>query len=121
MKQNITPEQLNELSDKMKERLAQYCGRHQEWLLAQELDDSTQWTKNVFLPLLSIGQMIEFLDEHGMYDIHNVSRDVRGRVWKIQMKSDQFYGDSNFEGYFELCDALWQAVKEILNEEVFGV
>lgn len=54
--------------------------------------------------LLTIGQMIEFLDEyydHKDWDITNC-----GGKWDIN--------DGLYRG--ELCDALWEAVKEVLEK-----
>lgn len=66
--------------------------------------------KNVY-PLLSIGQMIEFLDEHteGNYQIQrNGERDG----WRLNSDDISF----NEKGSKELCDSLWEAVKEVLEQ-----
>lgn len=58
-------------------------------------------------PGLSVGQMIEFLG------INIDEIDNEGTNWKII--TDRHYNPT-FYKKIELCDALWEAVKEILNE-----
>lgn len=87
MKQHITIEQLNELSDKGKERLRKWVkdnGYYNESAdkLSKKMGFRSDGT------LLSIGQMIELLAT----------------------------GAYIFE-YEALCDSLWQACKEILEAE----
>lgn len=152
VKQHITKEQLNELSEKAKKRL-------KKWWKINELDllyfFDTQISKRIstedcsveceapsvggvednfygkVFPLLSIGQMIEFLDkrkkqkkEHLWFDDttrldYNDSetyKEVRywhvGRTW-FAKKEKKMMLQAWGSGY-ELCDALWEAVKEIL-------
>lgn len=103
MKQHISKEQIKELSDKGKERL-------REWVIKSNLsrDDSKfiyyKFSNDTYgyLPLLSIGQMIEFLGE----DIHFIRREETG--WRLDTKYCEY------EDYEELCDALWEAVKQVL-------
>jgi hypothetical protein len=104
MKQHITVEQLKELSDKGFDNLnkwvfrnltkdankvpIKYLGKVEDYHLTTTEDEY----------LLSIGQMIEFLDQEVL---------------------DEMFGDRN--GFAtekdELCDALWYAVKEVLEKE----
>ncbi len=110
MKQHITTKQLNELSEKGKER---FYSHFMKKIFNLELSDirvkekgkkrrmPTDWSdanvqEDTFL--LSIGQMIEFLGE----DINN--------IW--------YLGGWSVGGSFqsELCDALWEAVEEILEK-----
>ena len=74
------------------------------------------------LPLLSIGQMIEFLDEHGEFIGGHVSG-TESQIWKDDRGWALAYlGSGSLMGYQrnsgdqhrELCDALWEAVKEVL-------
>ena len=125
MKQNITPEQLNELSDKGKEKLRKwwiprrgdivYGNSPVEEnrlisLVAENVDEkgisdneSYVWIpKEKGLPLLSIGQMIEFLDE----DADSLMN--MGDHWIVYDRKN----DSLFK--VELADALWEACKEVL-------
>lgn len=102
MKQHITTEQLNELSEKGK-------GKLREW-----------WKPKVGdLPLLSIGQMIEFLDEQ--IDKHNQKVDENDEGEYIEYSIERLLDRCwRLNGYFKtieysnLTDALFSAVKEIL-------
>jgi hypothetical protein len=110
MKQRITCEQLKELTEEQKQRL-------REWWKPQEHDIYVVWgdyvtavgkgcesdiNKENCTPLLSIGQMIEIVANH--------FKEVKMPVVQIgdEVKTD-FYG-----AMMPLCDALWQAVKEVL-------
>ena len=133
MKQNITTDQLNELTEKGKEKLRKwwipYYGN-------EVLCENSTWTcllgtnsykhyfpailleyakcnsdqchhqeirknKKDHLPLLSIGQMIEFLDQNILDDIlaPNMVGECEGFIEKEQ-----------------LCDSLWESVKEVLEK-----
>ena len=107
MKQEIDEIQLLTLSDKGLDNLHKWCNEKDYYI-----------NRNNFkIPLLSVGQMIEFLDEHNLIDIHRVGNSIgSGYQWKVQMEPDQFYGDVSFKGYDELCAALFEAVKTILEQ-----
>ena len=144
MKQHITTKQLNELSEKGKKRLRKWwkpwagdnftITTHSIWVskicLFEEdgyifhwLEYSEKSLGNMrfikekvenTLPLLSIGQLIEFLDEHSGEDIANYSEkavDVHtvGEPWHHWFTIHWDQGQ-------ELCDALWEAVKETLEK-----
>ncbi len=96
MKQHITASQLDELSKKGIKNLKKY-------LLPKNIPGF--WDVN-FVPTLSIGQMIEFLDEE------NVAIDIT-TGWTIIASELQ---DLHTYKNEELCDALWEAVKEILEK-----
>lgn len=109
MKQHITEQQLDELSEKGKRELAKwfvkwmeskdtYCPNHEYKLNDKE-----------FLPLLSIGQMIEFLDEkNSLFEFH---------YFDLFIVED--YGTDGKEWLKpkDWCDSLWEAVKKELNEK----
>lgn len=122
MKQYIAVEQLNGLSDSGKEKLREWWKFNQsmaDWYFDGEfvravLDDVGKVRAVVEgYPLLSIGQMIEFLvgvygkrvDLDQYKDWNNPDAD-----WRVEAKH-MTYMDK------ELCDALWQATKEILEEK----
>lgn len=128
MKQHITPEQLNELSEKGKERLKEWWIKdersdmfeativvaHPEYntpISLSDMADRVGWyTDKGCYPLLSSGQMIEFLDEHSK----------SGHDYWIDKINDwnydaEIYWIENAPKRLELCDALWEAVKEVLN------
>ena len=63
------------------------------------------------MPLLSIGQMIEFLDDTFL-DINLDTWEDRGDLWQVTSLEKKF--KEKLEP--ELCDALFAAVKEKLEE-----
>jgi len=114
MKQHITSKQLNELSDKGKERLREWCedkkyGKEKIEELKWQGGDIRHWK----IPLLSIGQMIEFLDEKGEYLLLDLNKD---HLWCNATNHTTIHsGIGNINIFdIELCDALWEAVKEVL-------
>ncbi len=133
MKQNITIEQLNELSDKGKERLRDWWKPTGLELIIYQFSKGWEETENYpdgeygclvepdhpenkgnALPRLSIGQMIEFLDE---YDPSSIG--AEGGYWwdyVLTISDNQIVPSGGYNENF-LCDALWQAVKEILEKE----
>lgn len=128
MKQNLTIEQLNELSEKGREKLRKWWkpDNGDVWktdggdfiffdekapecelqVMGIELS-FTEGCLNASLPLLSIGQMVEFLEENSEHEFSIFRRIVD---WKI-IYEGQHYGKI-LGG--ELCDALWEGVKEVL-------
>lgn len=124
MKQHITVEQLNELSEKGKEKLRKW------WkpIVGDWFDDDGYMriipddeTKGAFVlnsfhtPLLSIGQMIEFLDEH--YKWKKYFSMTHHGLWSIIDGSyTQPLEGRCAWGKGELCDALWIGVKEVLEK-----
>ncbi len=99
MKQNITAEQLNELDDTAYWKLFKwYMARYYLEALPRT-NTRKSYTERSAMPLLSIGQMIEFLDE----DEFGV-RHAGDGWWCNGYKKN------------ELCDALWEACVEILNK-----
>ncbi len=100
MKQNITGIQLKELSDEQADNLRLWSREgfreghefepRNRYLYKMENKDSL-----FGLPLLSIGQLIEFLDDYS-----------KERYWMAD-----YVGDN-----LTLCDTLWDGVKEVLND-----
>lgn len=104
MKQNITVEQLQELSPKAKDRL-------EAWM-----SEKGYWTTTMFHLGPFIGQMIEFLDEKAQW-FNGIGR-LQPYSWSTGMLTDP---TEDSEPQFverhcdrELVDVLWQAVKERL-------
>lgn len=104
MKQHITIDQFNELNYKQQEKLLEIFGAGYEYI--------------------NIGKMIEFLDEHYPISIIGHQSQWHGGKWyfnggKIPQtlteeslkQSTKTYENNN------LFDALFEAVKEILNKE----
>lgn len=121
MKQNITIEQLNELSDKGKEKLREWwkpkegdltdCGTYYydgEYVFFENKMDGNQKC----YPLLSIGQMIEFLDDNKMImdiDPHYQIGYLHGEKFIVGGKTICWWDK-------ELCDVLWLAIKKVLEK-----
>ena len=101
MKQHITTKQLNELSKEGKEALM-------DWWFAKTDQNTNQKPRQRptplhHLPHLSIGQMIEFLDERNpllWYIDEGIQKDKFGRFMIGDCSTDKD----------NLCDALWEAV-----------
>lgn len=64
-----------------------------------------KWMKSKYYGFLSIGELIEFLDEH----VDSWIGITKGRL-------DDYWVVNNRNKKKELCDALWDAVKEILEK-----
>ncbi len=97
-KQHITKEQFMELSDEQKGKLWDFANP-KKYLVAS--DD-----RQTIYPLLSIGQMIEFLG------INIIYLENEANWWGIKTTEDL----QDIEPVPELCDALWEAVKEVLEK-----
>jgi hypothetical protein len=146
MKLHIDVEQLNELSDKAKEKLREWW-KPEEGDLVIFLQDNNHFDKETFVvgtgtfltdkgwgvnyedqaglmpkenvyPLLSIGQMIELIDENdvGEWGIHNQA----GDGWTISsnnLYAPQYYIPQHGTDSDSVCDCLWEAVKYILEND----
>ncbi len=114
MKQHITARQFHELSHNNQDKIKSWVAG----LYQQEAEEQNPMCFVSISPLvqsdwlLNIGQMIEFLDEH--------SKDFGLRLHKHNGKLltdiDPMIKDE-IEDEPELCDALWEAVKEILEKK----
>lgn len=106
MKQNITVEQLNELSKKQADKLLEWVNQKKYYREdSREYGGSNyDWT----LPALNIGQMIEFLNENFKEEIS--MGQPNKQEWCFLSKKGKHSNNK------ELCDALWQVVKEVLNK-----
>lgn len=119
MKQNITIDDLNELSNKGRKRLEKW------WMKKEKENNRFPWdgkikytgdnkkNRTIYIrPLLMIGEMIEFLDENSYesissYDFNRQDfEDVMSDVCKALKKN------SSDDVVFEL----WQACKEVLEQ-----
>lgn len=133
MKQHITIEQINELSKNGKERLRKWWKPKNGDIYSNEgeqeifhfpcageycaMEGKTKMTypsglQVKFYPLLSIGQMIEFLDEHASQFVLDYGTSEFGewqKHWRLIFDENQYECD-------ELCDALWEACKEVLEK-----
>lgn len=103
MKQHITKEQFDELSEKGKKEFKEWLDKKDYYVL-----------KILGIPKyeINIGIMIEFLDEH-----------LQGLCLDLDINKGKVGGNCYINGNTisslnppEFCDALWEAVKEILNK-----
>jgi hypothetical protein len=121
MKEHITAKQLDELSKKGKKRLMEYAENialHAVYIVEFPSE---------YLPILSIGRMIEFLQKY-LNEDDAILPDFTNNCWKVSIceKNIDWWENEehtekekekvNWKEYEhkELCDALWQATKEIL-------
>lgn len=106
MKQNITKTQFNELTEKAKIKL-------RKWWWKDSINESYFGDPDEGLYQLSIGQMIEFLGNRNwpFLEIHQGKKLHEGLEvdnWSVEtVNPDEEYQSE------ELCDALWEAVKEV--------
>ena len=133
MKLHISQKQLNELSEEGKERYSDFCSKSLKIVVGKSDDyrknsdgdlilKGTTWK----LPLLSIGQMIEFLtkNEEGerrfLYTEKNPRRAVNENYEDISSDSRWWWtcwwGTYGTFSYKELADALWEPVKVVLEK-----
>lgn len=118
IKQRITESNFNELTNPQKERWLKWCWAH-NYTMRYEYGDSisdVEFGPKDILGFPSIGEMIEFLDEKAAW-FSGVAR-LQPYSWSIGMLTDsaEDHGPEFVERYCnrELCDALWEGVKEIL-------
>lgn len=100
MKQHITVEQLNELSGKTQKTWWGFIIGDQNYHNGSEMTIAKKST---------IGMMIEFLEERG-YGIM-IDKMRKNKKWIVDIDKPMKY----IEGK-ELCDALWEAIKEVLEK-----
>lgn len=112
MKQHISFKQFNELSQKAKNKLTTWLDKK----MYEELegtafvvvkDDHPEYR---VMQRVTIGRMIEFLDEHGGFMSKHIWRGQEGWVFDS-------YDDWSLDRTKELCDALFEPVKQILEKE----
>lgn len=114
MKQHITLEQFDKLSTKQKNNLLKWA-LEKEYVvrLPNGIDDLLG--RPYYVPLLSIGQMIEFLDEHDKFPTL-FKYCVGEKEWTLGHDEDHGVTFVDEHKNTELCNALWEAVKEVLNK-----
>lgn len=129
MKQHINLDDLNQLSDKGKERLSTwyYSTFKPSPDFAEALKRYELQFGHKSLPKeVSIDQLIQFLDEHDFFVGGHVSG-TEGQIWHddrgwalCYLGSDSLLGQRRemlTEQHKELIDSLWMAVKDILEKE----
>jgi hypothetical protein len=129
LKQRITVEQLQELTEEQQQRLREWWKRefgdvfyitdykNNKEAQLQVLDRSWQLIvkeyRKEFLPLLSIGQMIALIEsKDDCINITKLLTDIDHKSlwgWEVVLRHLRNRNDD-----IELCEVLWQTVKEIL-------
>lgn len=109
MKQHITVEQLDELTGIEKRKLL-------KWQQSKEYDHFHDIDGSSELSEMSIGEMIEFLDEHKEGEINLESGPYNHGVDTYKIGNYEFKNNCLIGWDGELCDALWEAVKEVLEK-----
>lgn len=119
MKQNISIKQLNELTLEQKEILRKWWKPKKNDLVCDgqynlNKDNNDYWEdKDDVLPLLSIGQMIEFLDDNKID--WSIIDGWFGIGYWVDWDGADFW-EKKYDNK-ELCDALWDSCKEVLNKD----
>jgi len=118
MKQHITEEQYNELSENQKKTWEKSM-RNKGYTMEKVYGPPGQYWPFIpdsILNFPSIGEMIEFLDrEDAMLDIsREINKKPFASVWHIDLIEKKNLKSLAVKP--ELCDALWEAVKEILEK-----
>ena len=105
MKQNIKLEQFNELSEKGKKKLIKWRDDKRYFHFEADNISGEGYGSTIDDPLLSIGQLIEFLDENEAITKH-------GTVGKkgVIANGEVIYWNG------ELADELWEKCKEVLEK-----
>jgi len=120
MKLTINLEQLDELNGKGKEKLLEWAldKEYTEWTnQCNDTECNCAYVKDFFI---SIGQMIEFLDENSGREELVIRIHSAGMGWQRpgeRLSDILLNGHELTEDNVELCDALWEAVKEKANKE----
>lgn len=117
MKQRINLKQFKELSDNAQTRLLNWLNKEQgkPGANSNDLYESASFA-------LSIGKMIEFLDQHktkemmSYWGVAHITTTEKN-IWYVgEDGGDELSNMGNYEDK-ELCDALWEAVKEVLESK----
>lgn len=116
MKQNITLEQLNELTEKQKKKLNKWSFEKKYVTSAVSGVSGSTHLEMKYYSFLSIGQMIEFLADGRDYN-HMPDMTIQFKEFSSSSLLDYgllFRFGNEEKKHGELCDKLWEAVKEVL-------
>lgn len=103
IKQHVTLQQLNQLSDKAKTDLLSWC-HNRELYAWKRNEDGTFTVDNEKIPQLSIGQLLWFLYEKGETSL----QDMQPILYLVTGRTDNGINPETF------CDDLWKQVKTLL-------
>ena len=123
MKQNITLEQLNQLSSEAKERLAEWYWNKQGIVGFKMYKDNGNTLIKEFKAKdaelrpedISMGQMLEFIQEDGL-EIKRLPVDDKDFPYGWYVMSPTISKQFSFICDDELIDCLWEAVKIVLKD-----
>lgn len=138
MKQHVTIDQLNGLSEKGKQRLREWWRPGQGDIVSvhgitmstdlPSVDGkyhkeygwytSTSSGTEKALPLLSIGQLIEFLEENDRYGVGTRNEGINDWVYCFIDNENSNYEEMEFDKskLRNPCDALWSTCVEVLEK-----
>lgn len=112
MKQHITPEDwgtFERSNPEAAKKAREYYSNWQEEYIRERYPNQfvtmDWWPINIFF---NIGQMIEFLQQYSNMEIRWNRVES---LWYFKR-----FNKSEENNYIELCDALWEAVKNVLNK-----
>lgn len=111
MKQWIIEDQFNELSEKQKDIWHQWCLDHKYTMKERFPFDYYKDKPDMILGFPSIGEMIEFLSEHG-YNLSVDQMDKAPKSWWRVCYLEMLIDDKD-----DLVDGLWEATKEALKAD----
>lgn len=119
MKQCVLQSQLEELSEESLEKLKDWGERARG---NGYLSVDAVLVKGIFVPNLSIGIMIEFLESRGELGqiFHLLGWTGQYCYWRVTDKNGIPTPETSLNmdiDFRELCDALWAAVRKVLNEK----
>jgi len=136
MKQHITVKQFNELSKEGRKEYLDWCIKKGLYEKKEQKVYSGGAVVEGTIPFLSIGQMIELLRDSGWHgEDFAIARTPKAKTVKLPgqnipdtiypmwwcgnlskwNKKDKYLTKHSGYGSHKICDALWQATKEILN------
>lgn len=113
MKQHITTEQLNGLSEKGRNKLWKWLKPN---IAKVDINGKEKFIPLDVSPLLSIGQMIEFLESNKKYVRCEQWVGDENHSWRVGLNWQNAHLYDYVVEKPVLCDALWQAVKEVLEK-----
>ncbi|MEW9702736.1 hypothetical protein [Paenibacillus sp. SI8] len=108
MNQRLKAEQLHQLDNNQKEMLRkQWTPEEGHYIALGDHEEMVYYLNGVekhkALPLLSIGQMMEYLVECDA----SFTMNYDSSMWQVSVSGHSYQND-------ELCDVLWEAMKQIL-------
>mgnify|MGYP001616949988 CR=1 FL=1 len=122
MKQRITEDQFNELSKEKRQKWVTWCWDH-HYTINKVYKDYIVVDDKMILGFPGIGEMIEFLEDNNKFE-EEADMMVRPvffwrQVGEIKNRGGfaiKWWLDEDQDITGELCDCLWEAVKEALEK-----